>query len=110
MTIGTALGSYTLDEEILPYSKTVSHIAMYTKNGKEINFKNCRLFSPLKIDDREIFPENFDAVNLYPVPGSDCEKYQEVNIPVQNGSRIKGRFRNTEGATALIIVLQLEKV
>ena len=55
-----------------------------------------------------IYPEGFDAYLLYPIPGSDCEIHQEVNIPLQNGARIKCRFTNPGSTQALIIVLQLE--
>lgn len=103
-----AFGGHILDAEILWYSKRVTHISMYTKDGQQISFKNCKLFEPLMINDQVIYPTDFDTSLLYPIQGSDCEIHQEVNIPLQNGARIKGRFANPENAIVLIIVLQLE--
>lgn len=103
-----AFGGHVLDKEILWYSKRVTHISMYTKDGQSVGFKNCRLFEPLKINENEIYPTDFDTSLLYPIPGSDCKIHQEVNIPLRNGNRIRGRFTNPENAQALIIVLQLE--
>jgi len=108
MSSELAFGGHVLDQEILWYSKRVTHITMYTKDNQNISFKNCQLFDPLIINDNVVYPTDFDTSLLYPVPGSDCEIHQEVNIPLQNGSRIKGRFTNPENAQALIIVLQLE--
>jgi len=108
MNAELAFGGHVLDEEILWYSKRVTHITMYTKNNQNISFKNCQMFEPLKINDNVIYPTDFDTSLLYPISGSDCEIHQEVNIPLQNGARIKGRFTNPEYAQALIIVLQLE--
>lgn len=108
MSSELAFGGYVLDREILWYSKRLTHITMYTKDGHNISFKNCPLFEPLKINDQMIYPTDFDTSLLYPVPGSDCENHQEVNIPLQNGVRIKGRFTNPKLAQTLIIVLQLE--
>ncbi|MCB0805385.1 MAG: hypothetical protein KDC05_06265 [Bacteroidales bacterium] len=100
--------AYVLDAEILSYSKRVTHITMYTKDARNISYKNCQLYEPLKINDNVIYPTGFDAYLLYPIPGSDCEIHQEVNIPLENGARIKGRFTNPNSAQSLIIVLQLE--
>jgi len=108
MSYEASSGTYTLDEEIKWYSKRVTHVTMYTKDSKNISYKNCRMFEPLKINEKEIYPEKFDTELLYPIPGSDCEKYQKVNIPIENGSRLKGRFTNLLTASELIIVLQLE--
>ncbi len=108
MISDSIFGAFVLDAEILAYSKRVTHITMYTKDNKNISFKNCRLFEPLKINDNVIYPTDFDTSLLYPISGSDCEIHQEVNIPLQNGVRIKGRFTNPEYAGAIIIVLQLE--
>ncbi len=103
-----AFGKYKLDDEILWYSKRVTHITMYTKDGQNISLKNCQLSEPLKINDIVLYPTGFDTSLIYPIPGSDCEVHQEVNIPLQNGARMKGRFTNPENAETLIIVLQLE--
>jgi len=108
MTSDSIFGAFVLDAEILAYSKRVTHITMYTKDNQNISFKNCRLFEPLKINDNVIYPTDFDTSLLYPISGSDCEIPHEVNIPLQNGVRIKGRFTNPEYAGAIIIVLQLE--
>ena len=108
MISDSIFGAFVLDAEILAYSKRVTHITMYTKDNKNISFKNCRFFEPLKINDNVIYPTDFDTSLLYPISGSDCEIHQEVNIPLQNGVRIKGRFTNPEYAGAIIIVLQLE--
>ena len=108
MAYELASGAYTLDKEIASNCMQVSHIAMYTKNGQTINIKNCKLFEPLKIDNSVVYPSDFDTRLLYPIPGSDCETHQQVNIPVQSGSRIKSRIVNPENATSLIIVLQLK--
>jgi len=104
----SGIAERALDEEILWYSNRVTHITMYTKDGNNISLKNCQLFEPLKINDNVLFPSGFDTSLLYPIPGSDCMIHQEVNIPLQNGVRIKGRFTNPENAQTLIIVLQLE--
>jgi len=103
-----AFGRHVLDDEILWYSKRVTHITMYTKDGQNISFKNCQLTEPLKINDTVVYPTGFDTSLLYPIPGSDCEVHQEVNIPLENGARMKGKFTNPENAHTLIIVLQLE--
>lgn len=108
MSYELAFGGYVLDAEILWYSKRITHITMYTKDALSISFKNCRLFEPLQVNEKMIFPTDFDTALLYPTAGSDCGNYQEVNIPIQNGSRIKGRFINPDNALELIIVLQLE--
>jgi hypothetical protein len=108
MLADNIFGAFTLDAEILVYSKRVTHITMYTKDARSISYKNCQLYEPLKINDNVIYPTGFDAYLLYPIPGSDCERHQEVNIPLENGARIKCRFTNPNNTQSLIIVLQLE--
>lgn len=108
MMLETIASAFVLDAEILAYSKRVTHITMYTKDARSITYKNCKLYEPLKINDNVIYPTGFDAYLLYPIPGSDCEIHQEVNIPLENGARIKGRFTNPGNTQTLIIVLQLE--
>lgn len=97
-----------LDAEIQWYCKRVTHITMYTKKNAAIGFENCQLSEPLVINEKTIYPRGFDSSLLYPIPGSDCQMHQLVNIPLENGARIKGRFINKQFATELIIVLQLE--
>jgi hypothetical protein len=97
-----------LDAEIAWYCKRVTHIAIYTKRNQTIGFEDCQLSEPLTINDQTVYPSGFDTSLLYPIPGSDCELHQQVNIPLENGARIKGRFVNKGIATRLVIVLQLE--
>lgn len=94
--------SYTLDEEITPgYDRIISISAHVAKAAT-----NCRVYNPVRVGGKEVFPKGFDTALIYPTRGNDL-KYMNVDIPLKPQYRITGGFENPNSVTTLTIVLVL---
>ncbi|MPM07442.1 hypothetical protein SDC9_53748 [bioreactor metagenome] len=98
---------YSISVETDKNYKRVTGICMYSDPVYSNNV-NVLFTSPLKIDNREIFPENFDSALLFPV--EDNKVFTKIDEKA-DGSKIEVSVIDNNNAFAahyLTIVLQLE--